>query len=668
MKGRIVVLISLAWLFFLAGHAQEQVNSEVKKVYVVFKTHLDVGFTDLSSKVEYNYVHEFIPKALDVAERLRKDGQGERYVWTTGSWLIWRYLQTASPKEVKRLEKAIARGDIVWNGVPYTVESESMNLDLFETCLSLTRKLDKKYGKHTIAAKMTDVPGHTRSIIAPMNRAGIQFLHIGVNSACPVPDVPAFCRWRDPDGNELILAYQQDYGTESLLPDGQTAVAINFTGDNHGPHSYERVKAIYADLRKRYPNARLIACSFNEIAKDLLKCKEQLPVVTSEIGDTWIYGYGSAPIRMAKFRALSALYSQWLKDGKLKRGSDEDLNFAVELGLIGEHTQGMDIKTHLQNWDKYDMDKFIPARRTAPFLKVEQSWKEIDAYIDQAIALLPETLQTEARATVKRAESIDVPAFTDAARNGDYANWQCSLLANGRLKIGGLSYQQLDDRDYANFLDNYLRNRYDWALYDLSKIGLKDSKATSTLLYAQVIKQEVKQETQGTRMLYELAFPTSSRVDARCYPEKIYVNCLDAKDGTRAELSITLVNKPAVRLPESYWLSFNTADIVSLVAEKLGEPVDLLDVVEKGNRQMHGIDRYVDMITTKGTVRIWSRDAFLINVGEPRGLNYSTQYPDKRGGIHFNLGNNLWNTNFSMWWEGSITYHFTIEWIRPFSQ
>lgn len=166
---------------------------------------------------------------------------------------------------------------------------------------------------------MTDVPGHTRSIIAPMNRAGIQFLHIGVNSACPVPNVPAFCRWRDPAGNELILAYQLDYGTECLLPDGQTAITINFTGDNHGPHSYERVKAIYADLRERYPNAKLIACSFNEIAKDLLKYKEQLPVVTSEIGDTWIYGYGGAPIRMAKFRALSALYSQWLKAGKLEK-------------------------------------------------------------------------------------------------------------------------------------------------------------------------------------------------------------------------------------------------------------------------------------------------------------------------------------------------------------
>ena len=75
---------------------QAQVNKEVTKVYVVFKTHLDVGFTDLSSIVEKRYINEFIPKAMDVAEKLRADGSGERYVWTTGSWLIWKYLQTAA--------------------------------------------------------------------------------------------------------------------------------------------------------------------------------------------------------------------------------------------------------------------------------------------------------------------------------------------------------------------------------------------------------------------------------------------------------------------------------------------------------------------------------------------------------------------------------------------
>lgn len=643
--------------------ANAQVNKDVTKVYVVFKTHLDVGFTDLSSVVTENYATEFIPKALEVSEKLDAENTSEKYVWTTGSWLIWKFLQTASPHDVKRLETAIRKGSIVWNAVPYTVESETMNRDLLETCLSLSLRLDKKYGKKTIAAKMTDVPGHTRSIIAPMNRAGICFLHVGVNPASPIPEVPAYCRWRDTDGNELILAYQQDYGSENLLPGGKIAVSINFTGDNHGPHTYEKVKEIYAGLHQRYPNAALVAASFNEIADELNGMKESLPVVTSEIGDTWIYGYGSSPIRMAKFRALSALYSQWLREKKIDRNSDEALNFALELGLIAEHTQGMDIKTHLRNWDKYDMDLFIPARSTEPFRKVEQSWKELDDYVYGAIAYLPSGLQEEALAKMKEIDDLVIPSFSKQARNVSQVPYKQTLLKDGKLKVGGLYYQMYDSHDYENYLNKYLRAKYGWAYDDIGKTGLDKSNAVSVSLAAQVVKQEVRKDKKGTRTLCELIFPVQGGVDSRVLPEKMYMNTLEYKSGKKVDIELTLLNKPAVRLPEAYWLSFNTDDIVSIIAEKIGERVDLLDVVEKGNRQMHGIDGYVDLVTSSGTLRIRSEAAFLVNVGEARGINYSTRYPDKRGGIHFNLSNNLWGTNFSMWNEGSLTYRFTVEWL-----
>ena len=658
-------MIFLCCISGVTGYAQA--NGEVTKVYVVFKTHLDVGFTDLSSVVTQRYINEFIPKALDVSEKLKAGNEEERYVWTTGSWLIWKYLHSASPDDVKRLEAAIRRGDIVWNAVPYTVESESMNLDLFETDLLLSQRLDKKYGKKTIAAKMTDVPGHTRSIIAPMNRAGIRFLHVGVNPASPIPAVPEYCRWRDKDGNELILAYQQDYGSENLLPGGKTAISINFTGDNHGPHTYEKVKEIYAGLHQRYPNARLVPASFSEIAEELIGMKESLPVVTSEIGDTWIYGYGSAPIRMAKFRALSALYSEWIKEKKIDRNSDAALDFALELGLIAEHTQGMDIKTHLRNWDKYDMDLFIPARSTEPFRKVEQSWKELDDYVYNAIAYLPAALQKEALAKMKEIDNPAIPAFSKQAKTVSPTPWKQILLKEGKLNLGGLFYQMYDSRDYDKYLNNYLRENMrgkpGWAYDDLGKTGLDKSKAVSVSLPAQVIKQEIQKDKKGIRTISELSFPTQSGVDGRVYPENVFMNTLEYKSGKKADIELTIVNKPAVRLPEGYWFSFNTHDIVSILAEKIGEPVDLLDVVEKGNRQMHGIDRYVDLVTSSGTLRIWSEAAFLVKMGEARGINYSTQYPDKQGGVHFNLSNNLWGTNFTMWSEGSLTYRFTVEWL-----
>ena len=659
MKRMLILL-----LLVVGGLCQlvaQEVNTSVDKVYVVFKTHLDVGFTDLSSVVTQRYITEFIPKALDVSEKLRAENASEKYVWTTGAWLIWKYLHTASPEEVKRLEEAIGRGDIVWNSVPYTVESESMNLDLFETSLLLSHKLDEKYGKKTIAAKMTDVPGHTRSIVSPMSRAGIRFLHIGVNPACPIPNVPEFCRWRDTDGSELILVYQQDYGSENILPGGKAVISINFTGDNHGPHSYEKVKEIYADLHKRYPNARLVACSFNEIAEELIAMQDQLPVVTSEIGDTWIYGYGSAPIRMAKFRALSELYSQWLREKKIDKNSDAALDFVLELGLIAEHTQGVDVKTHLHNWDKYDMDLFLPARATAPFRKAEASWKELDDYIYNAIQYLPQHLQAEALAEMKKIDQPVVPIFTEKAQSVSSTPWQAAVLKKGALKLEGLSYQMYDAADYKQYLDNYLRAHYGWALADIGKPGLDKSKAVSVSLSAQTIKQEVRKEKKGIRTVSELVFQNEGKVDQRVLPEKMYIDVLDYKNGKKAEVTLTIKGKPAVRLPEAYWLSFTTDDILSIVAEKVGGRVDLLDVVEKGNRQQHGIDRYVDLITSNGTIRIWSETAFLVNVGEARGINYSLEYPDKKGGIHFNLSNNLWNTNFRMWNEGSLTYRFTIE-------
>ena len=389
--------------------------------------------------------------------------------------------------------------------------------------------------------------------------------------------------------------------------------------------------------------------------------KDQLPVVTSEIGDTWIYGYGSSPKRMARFRALSELYSQWLREKKIDKNSECAINFAVELGLIAEHTQGMDVKTHLRNWDKYDMDAFLPARTSQTFQKVEQSWKELDQYIDSAIGYLPLSLQREALAKMKEINNPKSLSLTDKARTISPIPWKTSLFKGGCLKIEGLSYQMYDKNDFKNYLGKYLRTQASWAFDDIGKTGLDQSGAVSVTLSANAIKQEIRKEPKGTRTICELEFPHQEGVDPRVYPHKMYVDILEDQTGKKAEIDLTILNKPAVRLPEAYWLSFNTDQIVSIVAEKIGERVDILDVVEQGNRQMHGIDHYVDLITSAGTIRIWSETAFLVNLGEAQGINYSRNYPDKRGGIHFNLSNNLWGTNFSMWNEGSLTYRFIVE-------
>ncbi|MDR1896316.1 MAG: DUF5054 domain-containing protein [Prevotellaceae bacterium] len=670
---------------------QQPEDQQVERVHVIFKTHLDVGFTDLSSKVEERYIKDFIPRAMAVAEELHAEGGEERYVWTTGSWLIAAYFAQASPEMTKKLEEAIRRGDIVWNGVPYTFHSETMTKDFFAATLQLSKKFDERFGKKTVAAKLTDVPGHTRSIISPMYDAGIRLLHIGVNPASKVPETPPLCLWRNTDGKELILMYQKDYGDNIILPDGKTAMSLSFTGDNIGPHSADQVKKIFADLRKRYPNAKIFASTLNAVAEELTTMTAQLPVVTSEIGDTWIYGCGSSPMMVAKFRALLRLYADWVKAGKLDPKSDIAVNFAVRLGLVAEHTWGADVKSFMidrllvdadslntkkklpesliQNKVKpnrvYDFDGFHAYRHLPAFRFLEESWKEKAANIDKAIALLPANLQNEAKSAIAELETVTAKTIVNHGKAKEIDPSGAATITRKGIKTiaGEITYQTFSIEDYRRFFKSYMRAPLGWAFSDFGKPGLDKSNIQSATVTARA--QQIAAGKQGKDRQIDclLTFPDNPAVNSKVFPEQTSLRYIFKKDGS-VEMTVSMVNKPAVRAPEAWWASFYPSDIVSVFAHKMGCPVDVLDVVKGGNRQMHGIDSYVDIVTGKGTLHITSLDAMLVVAGERNALNYSTELPDLNKGIHFCLFNNLWGTNFTMWWEGSIDYRFKLEFLQ----
>ncbi len=50
----------------------------MKKLHVVFKTYLDLGFTDLVEKVMDTYLYDFIPRAIEIGEDLP-----DKLTWTT---------------------------------------------------------------------------------------------------------------------------------------------------------------------------------------------------------------------------------------------------------------------------------------------------------------------------------------------------------------------------------------------------------------------------------------------------------------------------------------------------------------------------------------------------------------------------------------------------------
>jgi len=394
---------------------------EIKKVLVLFKTHLDIGFTDFSANVVKTYMESFIPNSVRVAKELRESGEDARLVWTTGSWLIHEYLRTHEGPDGDEVRNAIKNGDVRWHGLPFTTHTELMSKGLFEYGISLSQRLDKQFGKKTIAAKMTDVPGHTKAIIPSMKKAGIEFLHIGVNPASTVPCVPSLFRWQADNGEMLNVMYQGDYGDFNEI--GNTGIAIYFahTGDNQGVQSPDVIINIFKDLRQKMPDAEIVAADLNDVAMVVREIEDTLPIITDEIGDSWIHGVGTDPKKVSGFKALCRFFDE------LPEGEDKE-TLARGLIMIPEHTWGMNINKHLGDRENYERDSFNELRKKAANYKnLEASWREQRAYLTNAVNEMSEENREKALKLLAETErenghtcdKENIPAGTEI-KLGDY--------------------------------------------------------------------------------------------------------------------------------------------------------------------------------------------------------------------------------------------------------
>ncbi len=99
-----------------------------------------------------------------------------------------------------------------------------------------------------------------------------------------------------------------------------------------------------ADLRQQFPGATITASNMSDIANAVSPYRDQFPVVTDEIGDTWIYGVPSDPVKVARYREMARLRREWIADGHLALGDATDIAFLRRFSLCAEHTWGTDTR------------------------------------------------------------------------------------------------------------------------------------------------------------------------------------------------------------------------------------------------------------------------------------------------------------------------------------
>lgn len=671
-----------------------QGSDAVDRVHVVFKTHLDVGFSDLAATVVARYMDEHIPNAIVLAEQLRlrreaatpaTDEAGEGFIWTTGSWLIYEYLEHADADGRRRMEDSIARGEVAWHALPFSFFTESMDAPLFRHGLGLSQKLDRRFGKHTIAAKMTDVPGHTRGIVPLLVDAGVEFLHIGVNAACASPEVPPLFVWRDPESQtDVSVMYQGNYGDVMVVPGLRDALAFAHTDDNVGPQSIDQVVDTFRDLRARFPGADVRASTMDAFAAHLPEVRDVLPVVTAEIGDTWIYGVGSDPLKEAQFRALLRMRGDLEGSGTSPGELD---SFSDQLLLLPEHTHGLDVKTHLKDWTNYGAEAFRATRNAPNFRKMEESWQEQRDYIQAAVDALPPRFQAEANARL----GALTPVLPDTSRyvvlsdlSGPFEAGPFTIAFDPQLgcltsltldgvewsgpanPLGRYAYETYAAADYDRFAARYLiRKRVTgwYAIPDFTKPGIETAAEHRVFLpHVTWAGRRTRDDGDSFLLLLEMPAEAYERFGA---PRRLSLEVDFSRADPQVSFELQWFDKSASRLPEASWFSFNLADrgphwSKSWRMDKLGEWVSPYDVIRNGNRHLHAVGSGLRAADARHTVHLETLDAPLVAPGTPAMLDHSNRQPDLRDGVHFNLHNNLWGTDFPQWYEDDGRFRFTL--------
>ena len=656
-------------------------DPSVKRVLVMFKCHLDVGFIDTQANVVRKYFEQYFPRAIEIAATLR---QRDPYVWTTGSWLVYQYLEQTSGADKQRMENAIRTGDIAWHALPFTWQTELMDRSLIAGGVELSKALDRRFGTSTTGAKMTDVPGHTRGIIAPLTEQGVKFLDIGVNSASTPPDVPPLFVWKDAAGNSLIVMYHRhEYGGVVKIPGSDLAVNVEVADDNAGPHSIAEIHRVYAKLRRRFPNASVKASSLSAIAEAVVPYRDRLPVFTQEIGDTWIYGAPSDPLKLARYREVARLRNEWIASGKLRAGEDSDRAFLSHFLLEVEHTWGTDTKTWL------DFNHYTPADLKQmlgqPKYKVVQaSWVEKRQDLFDAIGVLPAPLRAQAAERVqalqpvepstsglrehRAGDPIETRHFTIAldAQTGAITRLESKKTghnwASAQQPLALFSYQTLSKSDYDRFFLAYLKSKADWAPKDFGKPNIERFGARSRIWLPGIVECRHGRDAGSHRIVTHLRIDdeAAKKAGRTAWPAKMYVELILPDAEPVVDIRFSWFGKVANRMPEALWFTFQPAvsNTQSWLMEKSGSLVSPFDVVTGGNRSMHAVLGGLHYESSEGAFTIESIDAPVVALGEKMPVYFTRNQPNLANGFHFSLFNNGWGTNYVQWFGEDMRFRF----------
>jgi len=195
-------VLSVLLVLVLAFATAQAASAEIKTVYVVVPTHLDIGFTAPPDTVARGYKNS-IDHAIELCERYPD------YFYTVEcAWQLREWMNRSSSEEVKKLGSLVKSGRVEIGGAFGTMHSGMMSGESINRMFDLGRELAKELGGDISTVIQDDVPGYAWAYPQAMRRHGIRFFLTGINTSfggepkLTVKDIPLY--WEGPDGSRVL--------------------------------------------------------------------------------------------------------------------------------------------------------------------------------------------------------------------------------------------------------------------------------------------------------------------------------------------------------------------------------------------------------------------------------------------------------------------------------
>jgi len=390
----ILIMASFLFLADLCGQsakvlpAEDPVKNQVTDIVIVFKMHVDIGYTDWAEGVLQKYSHEMLEETLRSIYLTSSLPNSDKFVWTIPGWPLKYMLEHSTPENKVMLEKAIIDERIVPHALPFTFETEASDLENLVRGLSITSGINKTYGLPPARdAKLTDVPSHSWILPTVLKNAGVDFLHLGCNPGSASPELPVLFWWQGPDGKKLLTFYWAEYyGSGILPPEGwphKTWLAMIHTHENTGAPTPEEVAELLNTAKKELPDVNIKIGRLSDFYDLLIQEDPDLPVICGDMPDTWIHGYMSNPLETGLSKKLQretyhteSLNSQMHLWGMSSSDIIDEIGDAVEqMILFDEHTFGAAMSHGHQHRWTYG-DAFRINKSLGNYTHIEGTWTE----------------------------------------------------------------------------------------------------------------------------------------------------------------------------------------------------------------------------------------------------------------------------------------------------